>query len=148
MACPFVEESSTAHAVLEHSFDLTSFLAAATAAIDFGGTGLALHLGMNRGTSITNLLKGQAKMTQPPFAFLSSWVPWIEDLKKYRDECVHYRTLRAYSGYVAVRTKGSTAYATMPFVVPQQVRQDKVDTRMSRAFEMDNDRVVSKETFF
>lgn len=124
---------------LEVAYEVDAFLTAARACIDFGGSVLALHLGMNRRTSIAELLKSQAKKTKPPFAFLLAWAPWIEDLKKYRDECVHYRTLRAYSGYEAVRKKGSVAFATIPFVVPRQVRPDEPDTRELRMFEMDND---------
>ncbi len=45
--------------ILEVAYEVDAFLAAARAGIDFGGTVLALHLGMNRRTSITDLLKAR-----------------------------------------------------------------------------------------
>ena len=80
--------------VQEIAFGIDAFLAAARAGIDFGGTILALHLGMNRRTSISKVLEFLKKAPKPPFAFLLPWVPRIENLKAYRDECVHYRALR------------------------------------------------------
>jgi hypothetical protein len=42
--------------VQEIVFEIDAFLAASRASIDFGGTVLALHLGMNRRTSISKVL--------------------------------------------------------------------------------------------
>ena len=59
-------------------------------------------------------------------------------LKKYRDECVHYRALRTQTGYEAVRRKGVLAVAILPFVIPQEIGHDQPDTRAAR-FGMDRD---------
>jgi hypothetical protein len=118
--------------VQEIAFEIDAFLAAARASIDFGGTVLALHLGMNRRTSISRVLEFLKKAPKPPFAFLLPWVPWIENLKAYRDECVHYRALRTQTGYEAVRRKGALAVAILPFVIPQEIAEDQPDTRVER----------------
>jgi hypothetical protein len=118
--------------VQEIAFEIDAFLAAARASIDFGGTVLALHLGMNRRTSISKVLDFLKKAPKPPFAFLLPWAPWIESLKAYRDECVHYRALRTQTGYRAVRREGALALAVMPFVIPQEIGEDQPDTRAER----------------
>ena len=118
--------------VQEIAFETDAFLAAARASIDFGGTVLALHLGMNRRTSISKVLDFLKKAPKPPFAFLLAWAPWIESLKAYRDECVHYRALRTQTGYKAVRRKGALAMAILPFVIPQEIGEDHPDTRAER----------------
>lgn len=121
-----------AFSVQETAFEIDAFLAAGRASIDFAGTVLALHLGMNRRTSISKVLEFLKKQPQPPFGFLLMWAPWIESLKAYRDECVHYRALRTQTGYEAVRRKGALAVAILPFVIPQDIGQDHPDTRAER----------------
>jgi hypothetical protein len=116
----------------EIAFEIDAFLAAARASIDLGGAVLALHLGMNRRTSIIEVLKSIKKAPKSPFAILLEWAPWIEVLKKYRDECVHYRALRTQTGYEAVRRKGVLAVAILPLVIPQEIRHDQLDTRAVR----------------
>ncbi len=59
--------------VQEITFEIDDFLAASRASVDFGGTVFALHLGMNRRTSITKVLESLAKAPEPPFAFLLAW---------------------------------------------------------------------------
>jgi hypothetical protein len=118
--------------VQEIAFEIDSFLAATRASIDFGGTVLALHLGMNRRTSISKVLEFVTKAAKPPFAFLLAWKSWIESLKTYRDECVHYRALRTQTGYEAVQRKGLFAVAILPFVIPKVIGQDQPDTRAQR----------------
>lgn len=56
--------------VQEIAFELDAFLAASRASIDFGGGVLALHLGMNRRTSISKVLDTLTKASKPPFALL------------------------------------------------------------------------------
>ncbi len=118
--------------VQEIAFEIDAFLAAARASIDFAGTVLALHIGMNRRTSISKVLAFLKKQPHIPFGFLLTWAPWIESLKGYRDECVHYRALRTQAGYEAVRRKGVLAVAILPFVIPREIRPDQPDTRAER----------------
>ena len=120
-------------------YEVDAFLAATRASIDFGGSILALHLGMHGRTGITRVLESLKKASPPPFSFLLAWAPWIENLKQYRDECVHYRTLHAQSGYEALRKKGASVHATIPCVVPCQIGKDRPDTRRRRAFGFDGD---------
>jgi hypothetical protein len=84
--------------VQEIAFEIDAFLAAARAAIDFGGTIVALHLGMHGRTSITRVLESIKKAPKSFFALLLAWTAWIEILKRFRDECVHYRALRTQTG--------------------------------------------------
>ena len=114
------------------AFEIDAFLAAARASIDFGGTLVALYLGMHGRTSITRVLESLQKAPKSLFAFLLRWVAWIEVLKRYRDECVHYRALRTQTGYEAVRRKGVLAVAILPFVIPQEIGHDQPDTRAAR----------------
>jgi len=129
---PDMTRVSGVFSVREIAFEIDAFLAAARASIDFGGTLLALHLGMNGRTSITRVLQSVEKSPMGGFAFLLGWAPWIEALKRYRDECVHYRTLRPRTGYEAARRKGALAVAVMPFVIPQEIASDQPDTRATR----------------
>ena len=102
--------------VQEIAFEIDAFLAASRAAIDFGGAVLALHTGMGKRTGITTFLEVIKKAKKPIFPFLVRLgMPWIEALKAYRDECVHYRALRMQTGYessIAQRQMGdrNTAY--------------------------------------
>ena len=121
-----------AFSVQEVAFEIDAFLAAARASIDFGGTLIALHLGMNRRTSISKVLDFLNKTPKAAFASLLLRAPWIESLKAYRDECVHYRALRTQTGYEAVRLKGALAIAILPVVVPQEIGEDQPDTRAER----------------
>lgn len=118
--------------VREIAFEIDAFLAAARSSIDFGGAIPALHLGMDRRTSITRVLKLLHKAPRSSFDFLLAWMPWVEVLKRYRDECVHYRVLRMQTGYKAVRRKGVLAVAILPFVIPQEIGHDQPETRAAR----------------
>lgn len=84
----------------EIAYELDAFLAAARSCIDFISGMLALHIkGMHRRTSITSLLKtATADPTGPFSGLLTKWREWIELLKEYRDECVHYRTIHMTGG--------------------------------------------------
>jgi len=88
---------------------------------------------MHGRTSIPRVLESLEKTPKPPFAFLLAWAPWIKVLKKYRDECVHYRALQTQTGYKAVYRKGVLAVAIMPFVIPQEIGHDQPDTRAARS---------------
>jgi hypothetical protein len=118
--------------VQEIAFEIDAFLAAARASTDFGGTVVALPLGMHGRTSITRVLESIEKAPKSLFAFLLAWTAWIEILKRFRDECVHYRALRTQTGYEAVHRKGALAVAILPFVIPQEIGPDQPDTRAAR----------------
>ncbi len=124
-------------AVQEIAYEIDAFLAASRASVDFSANIIALHLGMTRRTGVTSVLGWLDKNPCPPFAFVIEGRAWIENLKAYRDECVHFRTLRAQVGFEAERTKGVTAKATMPFFVAENITpaNDRPDTRARRAFE-------------
>jgi hypothetical protein len=118
--------------VQEIAFEIDAFLAASRAAIDFGGAVLALHTGMGKRTGITTFLEVIKKAKKPIFPFLFDWAPWIEALKAYRDECVHYRALRMQTGYEAVSRNGKWATAILPIVIPEEIGDDRPDTRAER----------------
>ena len=120
--------------VQEIAFEIDALLAAARASIDFGGNVVARHLvGMDGRTGIKPVLKSIKKAPNSFFSFLLGWEAWIESLKKYRDECVHYRALRTQTGYEAVSRNGVLATAILPFVVPQEIGHDRPDTRVARS---------------
>jgi hypothetical protein len=98
---------------------------------------IALHLGMSRRTGIKTILDSLAKNANPSLAFVLEQRPWIENLKAYGDECVHYRSLTAHMGYEVVRHNGLTTEASMPYVIPERISpvEDRPDTRARRAFE-------------
>jgi hypothetical protein len=82
------------------AFELDAFLAASRSCIDFIGGMLAVYERMDRRTSITALLKKAEKDSTFIFSdLLNRWREWIEFVQKYRDECVHYRTLELTGGY-------------------------------------------------
>jgi hypothetical protein len=124
--------------VQEIAYEIDAFLAAARAAIDFLANILALHLGMNHRSGISSVRKHLKKFAHSPFTFLLDYEEWIDSLKDYRDECVHYRALRGYSGYEAIRQDDTTVEARIPFVIPKRIRSDMPDTRARRAFGTDS----------
>lgn len=113
----------------EIAYELDAFLAAARGAIDFAASVLVLHLGMNRRTSITKLMKAVSKEVDHPFAFLLTHQTWVASLRRYRDECIHYRALQMRIGYEAVHRSGSHATAIIPAVIPEAPFDDYPDTR-------------------
>jgi hypothetical protein len=133
--------------VQEIAFEVEAFLAATRSCIDFGGSLLALHLGMNRRTSITKILDFVNSKSSPPFGFLPSWAPWIESVKEYRDECVHFRTLRTQTGYETVRRNGVVARAIRPLVIPEIPSGDSPDTRLMRMLSLENELPVGLNRF-
>ena len=123
----------------EIAFEVDAFLAAARSCLDFAANILARHLGMHPKTSISDILGALKKAKQPAFPFLTTWQPWIDRLKKYRDECVHYRTLRAQAGHEAVYKEGSIAQTSIPVVLREEIGKDEPDTRAMRMFAADAD---------
>jgi hypothetical protein len=119
--------------VQEIAFEIDAFLAASRASIDFGGRVVGLHLGMDEKTSIRSVLKSIKKAPKSLFAFLLGWGTWIEVLRNYRNECVHYRALQTHTGYEAVSRNGVLALAILPFVIPEEIGHDQPDTRASRS---------------
>lgn len=117
----------------EIAFEIDAVLAASRASIDFGGRVIALHLGMDKKTSIKKVLESIEIAPKPLFAFLIESAAWIEVLKKYRDECAHYRALRVQTGYEAVSRNGVLATAILPFVIPEEIGHDRPDTRAARS---------------
>ena len=115
--------------------ELDALLAAIRSSIDFGGRVLGLHLGMDRKTSITKVVKAAKNPANHPFAFLLAWEPWIVEIQHYRDECTHYRTLRLQTGYEAVYRHGVLAWSLRPVVIPKRHGHDRPDTRMDRMME-------------
>lgn len=82
------------------AYELDAFLAAARACIDFIAGMLSLHLRLDRRTSITSLLvRAERKPTAAFSSLLTKWKEWIELVKKYRDECIHYRAIEATGGF-------------------------------------------------
>jgi hypothetical protein len=111
----------------EIAYELDAFLAAARGCIDFISAMLSLHLrGMSRRASITTLLKRAEN--EPTAAFsslLTRWKQWIELLKEYRDECVHYRAIEATGDYKVTVVDGERILTIIPILVPERVQPDK-----------------------
>jgi hypothetical protein len=116
------------------AFELDAFLAAARSCIDFISGMLALHFeGMNRRTSIATLLNKADKHPTAPFSgLLMEWRVWIEQVRNYRDECVHYRTIHMTGGYKVVSRGGNAVATVLPILVAQEIPPDKPTTRRER----------------
>ena len=116
------------------AFELDAFLAASRSCIDFISGMLALHInGMNRRTSITSLLQMANKDSAAPFSgLLKKWQKWIEQLKEYRDECVHYQTIYMSGGFEIESRHGKKVTTIIPVLVPKEILPDKPTTRTGR----------------
>lgn len=114
------------------AYELDAFLAAGRACIDFVASMFALYVGMNRRTGVTKLLKMHGNPGFPFGVLLSKWQKWIEDIKEYRDECIHYRTIRMTGGYKVVSKGQKIVSAVIPVVVAETVQPDVPDTRRNR----------------
>ena len=113
----------------EIAYELDAFLAAARSCIDFISGMLALHIeGMNRRTGSTSLLK-KLKPTSPFSRLLTRWQNWIGEVKEYRDECVHYRTIHMTGGFEIEPRDGEKVVTIIPVLVPEKVLPDKPSTR-------------------
>lgn len=134
---PGTTRTSGTFPVSEVAYEIDAFLASARASVDFSANIIALHLGMNRRTGVTTVLDCLEKTPNSPFTFVLRERAWITVLKTYRDECVHFRTLRARIGYEAVRSMDVAAETTIPFVVSEGISpyDDQPDTRARRAFQ-------------
>jgi hypothetical protein len=115
------------------AFELDAFLAAARSCIDFVSGMLALHVGMHRRTGSTRLLEKVRRDSAAPFSgLLTNWQEWIEQVKKYRDECVHYQTIYMSGGF-EIESRGGKKVATIiPVLVPKEILPDKPTTRTGR----------------
>jgi len=118
----------------EIAFELDAFLAASRSCIDFISGMLALHIkGMNRRTSITSLLQMANKNPVAPFSgLLIKWQKWIEQLKEYRDECVHYQTIYMSGDFEIESRHGKKVTTVIPVLVPKEILPDKPTTRTGR----------------
>jgi hypothetical protein len=115
------------------AFELDAFLAAARSSIDFISGMLSLHFkGMNRRTGSTRLLERLGKGSVTPFRELLKWKVWIEQVKEYRDEFVHYQTMYMSGGY-EIESRGRKKIARIvPVLVPREIPADKPTTRGGR----------------
>jgi hypothetical protein len=113
------------------AYELDAFLAAVRSCIDFVSGMLALHMGMNRRTGSTSLLK-KLKPTSPFSGLLTRWQQWIGQVKEYRDEYVHYRTLYMSGGFEIESRAGKSVATIVPVLVPEEVLPDKPTTRVGR----------------
>jgi hypothetical protein len=113
-------------------FDVDAFLAAARSCLDFAASVIAPHLGMDRRTSMTTLLKSHMNVTHCSFAVLPRWREWITQLMAYRDTCVDHVTLRAASGHELVYENGTVVCAMMPIGLEKVISKSTRDTRSLR----------------
>jgi hypothetical protein len=109
------------------AYELDAFLAAARGCIDFIAGMLSLHLqGMSRRTSITRLLERAEREPAASFSsLLTRWKDWIELVKEYRDECIHYRAIEATGGTKFDVKDGEKISTIIPVLVPERVLPDK-----------------------
>ena len=116
------------------AFELDAFLAATRACVDFVSAMLALHIkGMNRRTGSTSLLKKVGPNSTAPFShLLTKWKGWIDEMKEYRDECIHYQTIYVSSGYEIESRGGKNVAKIIPVLVPKEILPDKPTTRRGR----------------
>jgi hypothetical protein len=107
-------------------YELDAFLAAARSCVDFIAGMLAMHLGMDRKTGITKLLKRTERKPTAAFSrMLLQWKDWIELVKEYRDECVHYRAIEATGGHEIDISDGKKVLNIIPVLVPERILPDK-----------------------
>ncbi len=120
----------------EVAYEMDAFLSAVRSATDFSASLLARYIrGVGSVRSITKLLKHAENIPAPLGPLLLKWKNWVEFIKEYRDQYVHYQTLR---GTVSVRVEtkeGAKASAVRPFVVAETVGSGKPDTRATREYE-------------
>jgi hypothetical protein len=111
----------------EIAYELDAFLAAARSCVDFIAGMLSLHLrGMSRRTSIARLLERAKREAAASFSsLLTRWKEWIELVKKYRDECIHYRAIEATGGFKVDVKDGEKILTIIPVLVPEGVPPDK-----------------------
>ena len=116
------------------AFELDAFLAAARSCIDFVSWMIALHIeGMHRRTGSTRLLKKVGTDSAAPFGgLLTKWHEWIDQVKRYRDECIHYQTIYMSGGYEIELRKGKKVMTIVPVLVPKEILPDKPTTRTGR----------------
>jgi hypothetical protein len=108
------------------AYELDAFLAAARGCIDFIAGMLSLHLRMDRKTSITKLLKRAEREPAASFSsLLTRRKEWIELVKEYRDECIHYRAIEATGGFQLDVKDGEKILTIIPVLVPVSVPPDK-----------------------
>jgi len=109
------------------AYELDAFLAASRGCIDFIAGMLSLHLqGMRPRTSITRLLKRAERAPTASFSsLLTKWKEWIELLKEYRDECIHYRAIEATGGFKIDVRDGEKILTIIPVLVPEGIPPDK-----------------------
>lgn len=82
--------------------------------------------GMNRRTSITTLLERAEREPAASFSsLLTRWKEWVELVKEYRDECIHYRAIEATGGYKVDVKDGEKILTIIPVLVPEGVLPDK-----------------------
>jgi hypothetical protein len=114
----------------EIAYELDAFLAAARGCIDFISGMLSLHLqGMKRRTSITRLLERAEREPTASFSsLLTRWKEWIELVKEYRDECIHYRAIEATGGFKVDIRDGDKVATIIPVLVPEGVLPDRPTT--------------------
>jgi hypothetical protein len=116
------------------AFELDAFLAATRACVDFVSAMLALHIkGMNRRTGSTRLLKKLKTNPTAPFGrLLTKWKEWIQEVREYRDECIHYQTIYLSGGYKIESRGGKNVATIIPVQVPKTILPDKPTTRTGR----------------
>jgi hypothetical protein len=113
------------------AYELDAFLAASRGCIDFIARMLSLHLqGMDRKTSITRLLERAEREPTASFSsLLTKWKEWFELVKKYRDECIHYRAIDATGGFKIDVKDGEKILTVIPVLVPERIPHDKPTIR-------------------
>jgi len=109
------------------AYELDAFLAASRGCIDFIAGMLSLHLrGMRRRTSISRLLERAEREPTASFSsLLTKWKEWIELVKEYRDECIHYRAIEATGGFKIDVKDGEKILTVIPVLVPEGIPPDK-----------------------
>jgi hypothetical protein len=81
---------------------------------------------MSRRTSITSLLERAEREPVASFSsLLTRWKEWIELLKEYRDECIHYRAIEATGGFKVDVKDGEKILTIIPVLVPEGVLPDQ-----------------------
>lgn len=132
-------QTFTAH-VPPIAHELDSFLAVTRAAIDHLANCMGRHIqGMKSVTSVSTLLDLDLKNPGTPFgAHLQKWESWINYLRDYRDQHVHYRVLYGKHGYEIVREGANVSFAVVPFLVPDTLAKDEPWTKL-RILDLLND---------
>lgn len=131
----------------EFGFELSAFFAAIRSGIDFLVRAGTEHSKATKAESVQTLLKlGKSGKTSPILQVVEAHRSWLEHLRSYRDQVVHYLVLNTVSGGQKTWRGGTWVVAQYPIVVPSETPKVIHVTRLSRAMDEPKSRFLTSTT--